>query len=138
MDLGPPTAVTHRSAPSLSARRPPRNAASSGAGLPCTLGGAGRLVFPPSPQPLTRGDETVRARRSAERRKGLGSGVEERGSLANGRALVSGSVFRADLDPECRGPRAGHVRWRAGSLARLAAGSRPGCQALGSGVRGRL
>ena len=83
MDLGPPTAVTHRSAPSLSARRPPRNAASSGAGLPCTLGGAGRLVFPPSPQPLTRGDETVRARRSAERRKGLGSGVEERGAAAS-------------------------------------------------------
>ena len=45
------------------------------------------------PQPLTRGDATARGRRSAsalesaERRKGLGSGVEERSAAASLKAV---------------------------------------------------
>lgn len=75
MDLGPPTqsltGLHHHAWP---AGLP--HAASSGAGLLCTLGGAGRLVFPPSAAHPRRRDGAGQAQRfrSGERGETKGAG----------------------------------------------------------------
>lgn len=139
MELGPPAAVPPQSPPASTLAKPglPRCSFQRRWAPAYTRGR--RQASDPAQPSATRGRRGEAQPGSAALPLQGEPRAKGRSILSHGRELFSGSVRRADLDPENRGPRAGRVRGRAGSLAGLAAVSHPGAsQPLGSGVRGRL